>query len=226
MTKPPRWLWIPALLSLTALALAGPGCCTSESPPVAPVAGDGRSPAAQARAAAEVHHACVSEDGRVSLGFGSGVLVDETLVLTAGHVVKCDAKESAIIVKFPEPVGDRAARVSVVDHDGDIAVLTLEEAVKLAPAKVGRRPRVDQRICLVTGIPSRERRCGDVQRWEEPPGDTRHDAVTEPGNSGSGVYDGAGRLVGIVTHYVTCRNGQICGGLFTALEGRPWAVAR
>jgi hypothetical protein len=35
-----------------------------------------------------------------------------------------------------------------------------------------------------------------------------------PGNSGSGVYDDEGRLVGIVTHKTPA------GGLFTSLAGR------
>jgi S1-C subfamily serine protease len=198
------------------------GCCGPGLRAATPRSGEARTPAEQASAAATVTTICVLPDGRMGMGAGSAVLVSDRVALTAAHVIDCPAEsQRTVVLEFPGNA--RKVEVTVVDFEGDIARLTLAEPIAGPDAQVGPMPEIDDRICLVTAVPTRERRCGDVQSYSTPPGNVRHGAITSPGNSGSGVYDARGRLVGIVTHFVTCSNGQFCGGAFTSLEGRPWS---
>lgn len=197
------------------------GCCRTVRPAV-PRGGDARTPAEQDAAAAEVHAVCVTPDSKIRINLGSAVLISETTALTAAHVIQCDGVP-AVVLKFSG--GERKASVTLVDVRGDIARLTLTEPLTSpGPARFGPTPPVDARVCLATAIPSRGRSCGEIGSYDDPPGDANHDAITEPGNSGSGVYDASGRLVGIVTHFRKCSNGQYCGGAYTTLAGRVWAV--
>jgi S1-C subfamily serine protease len=194
------------------------GCCDNRSSIAYPVGGDGRPPAAQFNTAAEITSACIAPDKTLSVGRGSGVLLSESTVLTAHHVVECKGT-GTVMIEFPTGTAT-IGEVKVVDLEGDVALLAMLEPMKFAPARIGPKPAVDERICIVAAVPDRSRRCGEVKLWADRPGDVKHDAITEPGNSGSGVYDSRGRLVGIVTHFVRCRNGQYCGGYFTSLDGR------
>lgn len=210
----------PGLLfaSLTAFGLAVAsvaGCCDAPAPVYPRSTEVGRSLAEQSAATADITVACLSPE--VQIKGGSGVLVNPKKVITASHVVRC-AGPTGIYLEFPGGAESQAI-VSAIDFEGDIAVLILKTSVQLGPnAIIGPRPADRDRVCMVTGAPRRNLKCGLVTGFEEPPGDVRHNILTEPGNSGSGVYDGDGRLVGIVTHYTPS------GGLFTALEGRPWSA--
>lgn len=209
--------------SLTLLVLLAPGCCGTGLRPAMPSSGEARTPVEQDIAAVIVVGACLTPEGRVTSSFGSGVLISDHAALTAAHVVTCPAEAATgVIVKFPG--SEQHARVLVLDLEGDVARLDLEKPVAVAPARIGPRPELDDRVCVVASVPERGRRCGSVELLREPPGDVKHNAITMPGNSGSGVYDASGRLVGIVTHYAKLPNGQFYGGAFTSLEGRPWVL--
>lgn len=166
---------------------------------------------------------CKTAPDVMEMGMGSGVLVADRLVLTAAHVVACEGTVS-IQVTVMATGQELTATAETIDTNSDIARLTLSEPVAATPMTYGPRPELDDRVCLVSAVPEYTRRCGNVQSFREGKGDVWHDAITQPGNSGGGVYDSRGRLVGIVTHYYTCRNGQFCGGAFSSFNGRSWVL--
>ena len=206
-----------SLIALSIALAAAAGCC--DPPPLVHPSDQaiGRTADEQDRAAVEIRVVCVGE--QVSIGVGSGVQVSDTGVLTASHVVLCPG-EASVIVKIDG--GFMPAIVRAVDYEADIALLYLLMPVPSTRVALGHRPLVGERVCLVTAMPSRARGCGRVDSLEALPGDVRHDVLTEAGNSGSGVYDASGRLVGVVTH----RAQKTVGGLFSSLEDRAWMVRR
>jgi S1-C subfamily serine protease len=196
------------LLIGCALLIAGLSCCAKVEPQAPSV------PAhqVQADAAVEITVRC----GRLGAGKGSGVVIAPNRVLTASHVIDwCEDGE----IKVTHGGGDVGAIVLLADPDSDLASLSVP-TVQAGPIRFGPKPEVDSTICLVTRYPYINRSCGMVRGYSDPPGDVKHGATTERGNSGSGVYDEQGRLVGIVTHLMTCTNGQLCGGKFASLEGQ------
>ena len=213
-----------AVVTLAALLLAaamGNCGCRTGTPAVAapdPVA-LGRTPDEQAKAAVEIRMVCVGM-GTVRIGLGSGVQVSADGVITAAHVIEC-AGESSIVVKAAGSWN--LALIRLVDFEADVAALQLLLEVPSTRATLGHRPQVGDGVCLVVVVPKPARRCGTVNTLEEGDSD-RHDVFTEAGNSGSGVYDSTGRLVGIVTRRQPLEKGP--GGLFMTLEDRPWMVRR
>ncbi len=149
---------------------------------------------------------------------GSGVVISSTQVLTALHVVA--EAECSYFIELADGT-KRAVFVEMAWAPFDVARLSLYPG-SLFPytrLQTGPVPEPGEDVCIVSAIPQRTRRCGEVQYYQSPtPGDIGHTAITEPGNSGSGVYDGYGRLVGTVTHLLHCVNGQICGGRFASLR--------
>jgi hypothetical protein len=85
-------------------------------------------------------------------------------------------------------------------------------------AVYGPPPPLGAEVCEAPAKPARKHRCGEV----EPPrgGFESSTMIVEPGNSGSGVYDAYGHLVGIAVHMTFCGNGQICGSEYAPLLGR------
>lgn len=205
-------------LAFATFVLLAPGCCTAalrvEAPP--------RSERDQSAAAVEVRTFCPTADGKVRISFGSGVQISDHTVLTAAHVVPCPLERSAVIVVIARS-GETLARPMLVGIDDDIVRLDLVTTLPARKAQIGPRPAPQEIVCMSAAVPKRGRKCGLVDGFGAPPGDVTHGANTVPGNSGAGVYDVVGRLVGIVTHYRRCGK-KTCGGKFTSLEGRAWAT--
>jgi len=189
--------------------------CAHQSPLVS------RSVAERYSAAVRIGVTCLGEDGSIMSGGGSGVIVSPTVVLTAAHVADMpDALCSFSVSRYDGR--ERSMRVERVDHKLDLARLVLmsgQEPFVYSPVSFGPKPLIGSTVCAAPAWPSFKHKCGEVQPYAEAPGNLQMDVVIEPGNSGSGVYDGAGRLVGIVTHLTHCYNGQICGGKAATLEG-------
>jgi S1-C subfamily serine protease len=206
-------LWLAVTLQVLSLALVS-GCCSRPAVQVP------RGPAVtQQELAVEITRACATSSG-VAVGFGSGALISESGVLTAGHVVFCPGVSTIVVTR---PGAMHVAQVHSLDLEGDMAILVLDSKVPGVPvAKIGPRPKVRDRVCVATARPERARPCGMITGYDTLPGDVRHTARTVKGNSGSGVYDLKGRLVGIATH--ACRDGSC--GMFTALEGRVDEVGK
>lgn len=202
-----------------------------------------RTPDQQAAAAVEVRVVCARSevdvtDGSVTASFvphkGSGVVVSSTEVLTAAHVAAChDPRRGADafvagVVKFADGTS-RAAELLSYDNERDIARLNVTgPPLRVAPIGYAR-PTKWAHACVVSAVPERARRCGQVNeiadRWREQAIIDGH-MLTEvyAGNSGSGVYDARGRLIGLATNGRSCVRdpSKSCGGGFTT----TWRVRR
>lgn len=169
-----------------------------------------------------------SLDGAVNyhVWYGSGVVVGRYDVLTAGHVARCFG---ASVIQVTSPSGaKRFARVESADYEKDLARLRVTDAPYYdAVAFEYARPRVDERLCATSSAPEVEQSCGRVvevgPRYVYDA--VSHVGVTvdvamagaaiEAGNSGSPLWDDAGRLVAVVTHGDT----TWCG--FAKILGEP-----
>ncbi len=167
---------------------------------------------------------------KLSAAGGSGVAIDGHRVLTAQHVIDCDEGWSAITVEMPDGRRFGANVARKYGTDVDIAELRVEEDLGVPLAAIARRdPNLGDEVCISTAVPERTWQCGKVTKYGDPPGNMRHTIPVQRGNSGSGLYNSAGQLVGIITHLIPCNvivtpeGVQIdgsCGGKATTLRGR------
>lgn len=168
---------------------------------------------------------------------GTGVVVSDTEILTAAHVADCiirdvngtivsNGKIGSIYAAQPDGIG-RPMRLAFASVQSDVARLAISDdgvfygagGLRLAPAYSG------DRVCLSVGAPRRDVRCGEVEeRFNGAPPDLSISMPVEPGNSGSGLYDRKGRLVGIVTQRRRLENGQGSGGMATSMDTRGWIL--
>lgn len=173
--------------------------------------------------AIQLEVACLTPEGPSGAG-GSGTIISSRHILTAWHVVTCGFRGEPTLIVATDVYG----RQYELEVD---KVLEKVDSVRLVVvgsthpfrtwAWLGRPPKIGQKICMATAVPIRGRFCGEVQ----PPdlGMLRWSSVANtpfPGNSGSGLYDTSGRLVGMVTMSERC--GQYmpwdkCGG-------RGWTI--
>lgn len=164
---------------------------------------------------------CIGGSGGGFISKGSGVIVNDHTVLTAAHVA--EDPPSMVCVRTATMVDGHTylLKPGKALPERDLASLTtvLENFSPTYPVVYGPVPQYGERVCAMTAYPKVLWRCGETQTSAEPPGDIAHTITTEGGNSGSGVYDSTGRLVGIVTHRWSCSNGQYCGGKMATLQG-------
>lgn len=167
----------------------------------------------QREAAVRITSLCVLPDGRMSAGQGSGTIIASHRVLTANHVVECSGQS----VVFVETFGGYkyVARVGKALERHDIAVLeTLEPLPRVRHFGISLA-HYGSTICYEASVPTRARKCGRVLMLRSEGGaDLLHSADTESGNSGSGVFDSRGALIGVVT----TRNGDSTGGGVSTLH--------
>lgn len=155
---------------------------------------------------------------------GSGVIVDSRHVITAEHVVRCD-KSPVVRVVLTDGTAN-LMKVSRLDPGADLAILELLEAGEFKTKSV--RPivgkaRVKDYVCSAVAFPKWRWNCGQINTiFAMPYSDVMFDAETVQGNSGSGLYNSRGQLIGIVTSKVKCPGGVVggCFGLATSLYGR------
>lgn len=223
------WLLAIAFMIITTCSCAG-----------APVShGQTRNASFQQSLSARIEVLCV--DGsfvegavQVRLKGGSGTLMSKRDVLTASHVVTCkrgdDGKKvgALVTVAVDGPKGMRRIASAVVNDDPihDVAHLRLFEDVEgVAPPVLGK-VKVGDEVCQVYRIPTPPgRHCGKVVRFtDSPDGDIVTDIPSYPGNSGGGMYNKRGQLVGVVIQRYYCSpldslldqiepgSGKSCGG--------------
>jgi len=167
----------------------------------------------------------LEQDGQ-RLRSGSGVAIaarpsergPECFVLTSGHTLSRRPRTAGIFVLFGRHRGaGTKAEATVIAHrdsaELDLALLrTQTEAC--VPAQFGRPPGLGDPIWVVAYPWGRHLTlAGGIvsQLNPEPPGDPVTaprlivDASVSYGASGGGVYDAAGRLVGVVEGYRTAR---------------------
>ncbi len=216
MSKPVTVL----LLCLLLAACSSCGAATSHT--------STRTVTAQYNAAVAIRVTC--PDG---IHGGTGVLVSENQLLTADHVVRCQVVEGFPIFMPPTKIevdpgdGNRLeAFIEISYYLDDIARLRLVGDASLAkyftPIHVGEMPGLGTRVCESSMIPRPTYRCGTVQIPTDE--HIKFEMRTEHGNSGSGLYDSSGRLVGIVVRLWLCEAGEMCGGYAIPLSGREWLL--
>ncbi len=137
-----------------------------------------------------------------SLFFSTGVLVGGDKVLGALHAFPCDGKFSIrlktgrtfAVVKLSQDVRQDVALFQVLGIGADIPLVDL-----------GPRPKPGDTVCFTAANPVRERKCGRVSKVVPGfgPGAMYFGAGGRGGNSGSGIYDMQGRLVGTLS--MSCR---------------------
>ncbi len=198
-----------ALVAL--LAIAACDCTPSRIGPASPTAARERS------MALALTVTCLGETG-FSKVQGSGVAVSSRHALTARHVIDCNGATPWQIQATDSRGRSFEMLVDKLRAD-DADAARLVAAGTAEPfdlfARPGPAPSNDDVVCMSTGIPDWVRACGAVARVGKDMFQFWHPA--DFGNSGSGVYDARGRLVGIVVQLRRCSNGQHCR---TVAEGR------
>jgi len=174
-------------------------------------------------------HCVVEKDGVFSMSgwYGSGVVVDQRHVLTAGHVATADEHEICSFVATDSAGTKRIIAPLVIDAKLDLASMRLQDdQPDFAPTHVhfGIKPLRGSIVCASPAFPRSAHKCGEVQPYVEAPGDIVMGIIVEPGNSGSALYDEYGHLVGIVTHLLYCQNHQWCAGKAASLQDHVKAL--
>lgn len=181
-----------------------------------------RSQASQSASSVELLVTCMTRDGELDGWRGSGVIISSRTVLTASHVVKCDT-DPLVTGKLADGTG-RAFLVEAQTPRSatDLARLRSLTELPYTAVSVGPPPGLGSTVCLDAAAPTRSRRCGPVVgndgTW------LRILAVPIPGNSGSGVYDARGRLVGIISHQLLDANTEkpVAGGAASLTDRWRW----
>jgi S1-C subfamily serine protease len=217
-------------LVLTAVMLAAVAatCASCASAAIAPAL---RSPREQHAAGVLIKVACASaSEGAISvhLHYGSGVIVGDHEVLTAGHVAHCDDNEVMAMTVDPGDGTDRDAELDVLVPRADVARITVGADLSkwFTPVRIGPVPQVGDRVCEVSAAPRWTYRCGVAQIPEEgtSDGDVHIEMTTEFGNSGSALYDADGNLVAIVVMVQFCQAKLPCVGEASSLAAYPWLI--
>lgn len=148
---------------------------------------------------------------------GTGVIIDKNHVLTAAHVVRCP-----IIAEVRVSTQNGHHYHMVVqrsDESADLALLEMSSldtfAHALPPAVFGPQPAVGDTVCTAVAWPRFEHHCGTISSvTDTAKNDTFMLLPVEHGNSGGGVYDMQGRVVGIVTTTIL----GLVAGQFTSVS--------
>lgn len=165
--------------------------------------------------------------GRVTTGVGSGVIVHESLILTAAHVVD---SADRIVVKYADGTTVRAAVLASISS-GDIAMLRVEkipESARVATTGHSKDVRIGSEVAVI-GAPlgvehslSIGHVSGKVRRpivsGGAPLELVQTDAAINPGNSGGPVFNRKGEVIGIVSHILSEGGGSDGLGFAVAID--------
>jgi len=134
---------------------------------------------------------------------GSGVVVSSTgLILTAAHVVTDSSKFSVITAN-----GTKSAKVVQIDTANDVALLQCDGTFTPVPVRPSQSVKLGEPVftigfpdILVQGFSPKMTR-GDISSLSGIQDDIRDWQISvpvQPGNSGGGLFDKHGNLVGLV----------------------------
>lgn len=219
--KPWSWGLLAGLIVwLVALVATCSSCAATQ---MHAASGAKRTPPQQLASTYFVQTLCLRVDGSGSMHGGSAVAVDGHHLLTAQHVIACNEGGMAVIRVSTEDGRFFEARVQQEWNMKDVAQLyTQMELPGVSPVGFST-PRVGEAVCAHVAYPAFGAHCGDVVSIspERLNADIEVAIPIEHGNSGGGVYDSAGMLVGIVTNLVPCLPDltQSCGGRFSSFAG-------
>jgi len=143
------------------------------------------------------------DNGTVQIGYGSGVVVDG-IIITNNHVIKPAVKYGIVYNNTTEGQEYRKSGYIVADVSRDIAViLSPNESAKTAKFGDSSGLKLGQKVVAIgsplglkntvsEGIISGFRRINGLNFIQTT-------APTSPGNSGGGLYNMQGELIGIMT---------------------------
>lgn len=172
----------------------------------------------QGSAAVEIDLFCLKTDPFEASAFdfrrsrGTGVIVDDRHVLTAQHVVRCELPP---VVRVTTSTGRTFnARVEKQWISRDVARLEIKDDETFnvgSRVQWGTPPASREPVCSATAVPERAFNCGLMDRdTDSDSDDVKFSAIVKHGNSGSGLYDQHGHLIGIVTGgYFYCDDGGL-----------------
>lgn len=204
--------WVLIYLSWVVLVTQ---CGCAAAPRGAP-----RAPLERADLAAVVEVTCAG-----SLYRGSAALVSDDIAITAMHVVAhplfgACAHKPQLVLRLADGT-DVAAEFERGWVRRDVARLRLVRRDFKPPNVISPRvaaPRLGEVVCSASAWPERQHSCGIVQSVDE--GEVVFSAPVLRGNSGAGLYDQRGALVGIVT------SGWFVPGTDISLGSGAAAIAR
>jgi len=182
------------VLGLTLAGIAAcNGCAAVQTP-------SRRAPLAEMQrlATVAVHMTCMTPRGELEQWGGTGIITGPWEVMTASHVAHCDG----VGLLSLRGLDGKYISASLVHEDQKHDVAKLRPAVELPSWKWtwGPSPKDGEVICFESATPRRSRKCGKVSYTDGLAGaEVRTDASAIPGNSGSGVFNAGGQLVGILT---------------------------
>lgn len=193
------------------------------------------------RSAVQQHNAMVRINATCPDGSfrGSGVMVSPQHVLTAEHVATCELLPAMPEIGINHAVTMPALKLTIWVTDevsveaeieataspgADLARLKMARSMPdvFSPVRLGPPPQIGDRICEASAVPRSTYRCGEAQ--ESPTGHIGLGFMVENGNSGSGIYNAKGELIGITTMLIYCQNRLLCAGIGTALAGYAWMM--
>lgn len=195
MTRAAFWLGWSGACATTALlwfALVLVSCV--HVPRIAPAA---RLTGQQYDLTVALEAVCTGRDWIETGKLASGVLVDGRHALTAAHILACpfppvirmtmaNGKSYRMAIEWESPAKDLAR-----------LVIASADVLPIVPPIVGE-PVVNDTICVAVAMPSRQLNCGVIEAvGDSTKGDIRSSALAERGNSGAGMYNARGELVGI-----------------------------
>lgn len=213
---PPPLPSTPAVPAAPPLATAPDQSAPDVPTPDASALDDEAAPSLSATAVADgfsaQEHAAVRIRARTCDAFsvGSGFMLDANTVVTNRHVVE----GAHTIVLSTYDGAEFEATGSVISDAADLALVTVDDPLEFAAPLADAEPVAGDPLDVVgypLGGPLNTRTGPFVERVPDTLGVARDDVdlinvSAEHGNSGSGVYDADGNLVGVL--YATDENGE------------------
>lgn len=180
------------LVALTILSLVS---CV-RVPPVPPAT---RTGAQQYDLAVAIETVCIGRDWIPSSKLASGVMVDGRHALTAAHVTACPFPPVVRITLASGESYRMAIEWESASKDLARLVIASAEILHIVPPVIAA-PAVDDTVCAAVTMPGRQLNCGVIESiGSRPRSNIGMSAMIQVGNSGAGVYNRRGELVGIVS---------------------------
>lgn len=135
---------------------------------------------------------------------GTGILLKDNFILTNAHIVSMDFEFAlSICGNFKDDINNYNLEIISIDEELDLALLKIENLnylpvfIEDIPVKTGEKVyaignAIGQGLSIVEGIVS------DANRIVNGISYIMHTAPVNPGNSGGPLYNGTGKIIGMI----------------------------